>query len=272
MAAIDFPNSPTVGQVFVAGNGVTYQWNGTLWLPIGGTQALYVGDTPPATPGPNQLWWNSTTGVMYLWYNDGNSTQWVPASPAPASSVPAIPLWRQIARVVPTAGQPTIDFQNIPSDINDIEVRFDIMPVAADDTLRLQFYNASNTLITSSYVWSTMLMQNIQATGASPGMYTSTSSGVTTSVMMHYYGAGNGVYNGSGGGIRGDCSIYNIRDATRVKSANFRTAHYNNALTAQNNGIGSATYNVNFALGGLRLFFGGGNIAAGGAVTLWGSP
>jgi hypothetical protein len=81
MAAIDFPASPTVGQIFAAGNGATYQWNGTLWLPIG-TQAMYVGDTPPATPGPNQLWWNSTLGSMFIYYNDGNSTQWVPVNPS----------------------------------------------------------------------------------------------------------------------------------------------------------------------------------------------
>ena len=28
---IDFPASPTIGQMFVAPNGVTYQWTGTLW-------------------------------------------------------------------------------------------------------------------------------------------------------------------------------------------------------------------------------------------------
>jgi len=32
MAALDFPNSPTVGQAFVAGNGVRYTWNGITWF------------------------------------------------------------------------------------------------------------------------------------------------------------------------------------------------------------------------------------------------
>ena len=36
MAAIDFPASPTVGQNFLAPNGATYQWNGTLWLALAG--------------------------------------------------------------------------------------------------------------------------------------------------------------------------------------------------------------------------------------------
>ena len=35
MAAIDFPASPSVGQAFTAGNGVTYTWNGLLWVASG---------------------------------------------------------------------------------------------------------------------------------------------------------------------------------------------------------------------------------------------
>ena len=84
MAALDFPNAPTTGQYFVAGNGVTYQWNGTFWLPVGGTTALYIGDTPPALPGSGQLWFKSDEARLYIYYNDGNSTQWVPAAPIPA--------------------------------------------------------------------------------------------------------------------------------------------------------------------------------------------
>lgn len=34
MAAIDFPDSPTVGQLFSAGD-TTWEWTGTLWKGIG---------------------------------------------------------------------------------------------------------------------------------------------------------------------------------------------------------------------------------------------
>ena len=36
MAAIDFPNAPTDGQIFAAPNGVTYVWRAApgLWLPL----------------------------------------------------------------------------------------------------------------------------------------------------------------------------------------------------------------------------------------------
>lgn len=38
---------------------------------------IYVGDTPPPTPAPNKLWWESDSGMLFLWFNDGNTTQWV---------------------------------------------------------------------------------------------------------------------------------------------------------------------------------------------------
>ena len=38
-----------------------------------------VGETPPNTPTPNEgeLWWESDTGDLYIYYNDGDSSQWV---------------------------------------------------------------------------------------------------------------------------------------------------------------------------------------------------
>jgi len=42
MAALDFPQSPTLNQQYAAPNGVTYQWDGTAWIVTGGP--------------PGQLW------------------------------------------------------------------------------------------------------------------------------------------------------------------------------------------------------------------------
>src|SRR5215475_2544726 len=36
MAALDFPSSPTLNQQFAAPNGVTYKWDGTAWVVLGG--------------------------------------------------------------------------------------------------------------------------------------------------------------------------------------------------------------------------------------------
>ena len=31
----------------------------------------------PLFPDDSKLWWESDTGVLYIYYNDGNTTQWV---------------------------------------------------------------------------------------------------------------------------------------------------------------------------------------------------
>ena len=36
-----------------------------------------VSDTAPATPTDASLWWESDTGLLFIRYNDGNTTQWV---------------------------------------------------------------------------------------------------------------------------------------------------------------------------------------------------
>ena len=46
--------------------------------PMGG-QIMYIGDGPPASPVVGQTWWESDTGNMFVYFNDGNSSQWVPA-------------------------------------------------------------------------------------------------------------------------------------------------------------------------------------------------
>lgn len=40
MAAIDFPASPTVNQLFTAPNGVTYKWTGTIWISVATVPAV----------------------------------------------------------------------------------------------------------------------------------------------------------------------------------------------------------------------------------------
>ena len=72
----NFPSSPTVGQV---ANG--YVWNGQAWVGNGNLAAVAPpSDGPPASPVNGQLWWETDSGDLYIWYNDGNSSQWVQIS------------------------------------------------------------------------------------------------------------------------------------------------------------------------------------------------
>lgn len=48
----------------------------TAWALVN-ISGIYVGDTPPIDPEPNKLWWESDNGMLFLWYDDGTSQQWV---------------------------------------------------------------------------------------------------------------------------------------------------------------------------------------------------
>lgn len=48
----------------------------TTWKALSLT-GIFVSDIPPASAQPNQLWWESDTGLLFIYYDDGNSAQWV---------------------------------------------------------------------------------------------------------------------------------------------------------------------------------------------------
>jgi hypothetical protein len=84
------PNTPPVGllegELAVEMATPTRLWVG---VPVGvdpsGMKLLaspsapptHIGDAPPATPIVSQLWWKSDIGKTFIFYNDGNSMQWV---------------------------------------------------------------------------------------------------------------------------------------------------------------------------------------------------
>ena len=66
----------TANQVLTS-NGTSVYWANST----GGGASVSVSDTAPGTPQANSLWWKSDEGRLYIYYNDGNSSQWVAASP-----------------------------------------------------------------------------------------------------------------------------------------------------------------------------------------------
>jgi hypothetical protein len=76
--SFDYPSSPVLNQVYNAPTGQGYIWNGTAWnLAQTSPQAPVASDNPPANPYAGQLWLRSTTGALYMWYVDPNSSQWI---------------------------------------------------------------------------------------------------------------------------------------------------------------------------------------------------
>ena len=60
---------------------------GTNLLSGGGGASISVSDTAPASPVNGSLWWNSTIGVLKIYYSDGTSSQWVDASYNPGNII-----------------------------------------------------------------------------------------------------------------------------------------------------------------------------------------
>jgi hypothetical protein len=90
---INFPNAPTTNQLYpqppVAGLPV-YRWDGTKWTTTGANSVyVYVADAPPSAPD-SSLWWESDSGVLYLRYNDGDSSQWVAVTPVANPPAPVL--------------------------------------------------------------------------------------------------------------------------------------------------------------------------------------
>ena len=54
----------------------------TLKSDYSSTAQVYVGEDPPANPVEGDLWWSSAESNLFIWYDDGESAQWVDASPA----------------------------------------------------------------------------------------------------------------------------------------------------------------------------------------------
>jgi len=357
--ALDFPNSPTSGQLYAAPNGVTYQWSSTYtaWLPLAVTSAG-VGDfyaqgavslpvaattltlpvvsgnaggwysaatgryTPPAgrylifaqtnggwsggatniactlrKNGSAAVGTNNTTGAANYttstplavvvdangtdyWDVQGSSSagvgisypQWFGAFPISAAGPAAgtVGSWRRIGRTVPVAGQATIDFQNIPSDINDLELRYDVAPATNNGNLLLRFFDSTGTIDAgaSSYGHGNFYINNAAAQGSTVVYYGSTSgqSGIVINLLSSGWGVSS-TYS-----IQGRLSVSDIRENTRRKYVTFQSmmVESTNTYAGYLSGFGQR---VNAgSLTGVRLLFDNGNFAAGGAVSLYGSP
>jgi hypothetical protein len=77
--AINFPDSPSNGDTQTI-NGSVYTYNSTTskWDIDGdNTTNVTVSDTAPSGAVAGDQWFNSTDGSLYVYYNDGSSSQWV---------------------------------------------------------------------------------------------------------------------------------------------------------------------------------------------------
>jgi hypothetical protein len=77
--AIQFPGSPSTGQIYTAGSK-SWKWNGYAWDMQGGI--VTSGVTPPLNPKVGDQWYRTDTAVLYEFINDGTSSNWIDISSA----------------------------------------------------------------------------------------------------------------------------------------------------------------------------------------------
>ena len=76
MASLDFPTSPSDGDIY--NNYVYYDTRGVWNVYAQGVVARYtVSDTKPAPATNGDAWFDTTEGITYVYYDDGDTAQWV---------------------------------------------------------------------------------------------------------------------------------------------------------------------------------------------------
>lgn len=73
--AIDFPNSPSDGDTYggYVYNGTKETWDSLITTELRVTTSA----TAPTSPYDGQVWYDTTDGRFFMYYEDTNSGQWV---------------------------------------------------------------------------------------------------------------------------------------------------------------------------------------------------
>ena len=74
------PGSPWSGQIIFETDTLgSFVWDGSAWQSAGGGGSITVAETAPTSPAPGNgdLWFNSTDGRTFVYYEDTDSNQWV---------------------------------------------------------------------------------------------------------------------------------------------------------------------------------------------------
>lgn len=96
--ALDFPSNPIDGQIYGS-----YTWSSSrgVWQAREESAATAItSPIAPATANPGDIWVNTSTGIAFVYYDDGNSSQWMELL---SSAVPSVREIMPAGTIVQTA-------------------------------------------------------------------------------------------------------------------------------------------------------------------------
>ena len=99
----------TLSKLAIGTSGQVLTSNGTApyWATAAAGASVSISDSAPGSPSAGNLWWESSTGTLKIYYNDGNTSQWVDALPA-ASSIGGVLTSVELKNYAETQTSPTI--------------------------------------------------------------------------------------------------------------------------------------------------------------------
>lgn len=75
-------NTLVSGSTIKTINGISLLGSGDITISggSGGNASVSIGTSPPSSPSIGDLWWDSSESNLYIYYQDQDSAQWVPAT------------------------------------------------------------------------------------------------------------------------------------------------------------------------------------------------
>lgn len=173
------PAVGSAGELFFNTTDVkVYAHNGTSWVPSGG--GVTVSATAPATPIAGDAWYDTVDGTLYVYYNDGDSSQWVEVA---ANSGISVALEGRVG-VVETY------VTTLQSEMDAVEANITTLQTTGYRLVQTLYLTSSTTFTKATYPWLRAIRVKCQAGGGGAGGAGAAPSG---QVVSGKAGAG-GVY------------------------------------------------------------------------------